>query len=171
MSASTTPSLSLPATGQEAAELEAEVIDFFVALAGLIGQPPSVARIYGLLFISREHLSMSDLIDRLGLSKGSASQGLRFLRDVGAVKVVRIENDRRDYYEAETSLKKIVSGYLEGEVSTHITSGRQRIESLRHLSQTTVDPDGFYQERIARLAQWYQRGSRSIPLLKTFLSF
>lgn len=154
----------------QASELESETIDFFVALAGLIGQPPSVARIYGLLFISREPLSMSDLIGRLGLSKGSASQGLRFLRELGAVQVAHTGSDRRDYYHAETSLKKIVSGYLKGEVANHIASGQQRLDNLHTLQKQMDDPDGFYQDRIAHLDQWYRRGSQAVPLLKTFLS-
>jgi len=151
-------------------ELEAEVIDFFVALASLLGQPRSVAEIYGLLFISREPLSMVDLIERLALSKGSASQGLRLLRELGAVQLIKTEGDRRDYYRAETSLKKIVSGYLDRELEEHITGGRRRIDSLQRLRQTLPDEDGFYRERIARLEQWYRRGSRAVPLLKTFLS-
>lgn len=150
--------------------METEVIDFFVALAGLIGQPRSIAEIYGLLFISREPLSMSDLIDRLALSKGSASQGLKFLRELGAVQAVRTEGERRVYYQAEISLKGIVNGYLERELEGHIASGRERIDALRKQQEAMEDRDGFYRNRVSQLEQWYSRGSRAVPLLRTFLS-
>ena len=54
--------------------LETEIIDFFVQLSRLLGQPRSLAEIYGLLFISARPLAMDDLIECLQLSKGSASQ-------------------------------------------------------------------------------------------------
>src|SRR5881392_2903241 len=75
--------------------LETEIIDFFVQLSRLLGQPRSLAEIYGLLFISARPLSMDDLIERLQLSKGSASQGLKFLHSLGAIHMVYVPGDRR----------------------------------------------------------------------------
>ncbi len=43
---------------------------------------------------------MDDLIERLNLSKGSASQGLKYLQDLGAVRAVYAGGDRRTHYEA-----------------------------------------------------------------------
>src|SRR5947207_5057055 len=75
--------------------LETEIIDFFVQLSRLLGQPRSLAEIYGLLFISARPLAMDHLIERLHLSKGSASQGLKFLRSIGAARTVYVPGDRR----------------------------------------------------------------------------
>src|SRR6266704_2978128 len=85
--------------------LETEIIDFFFQLSRLLGQPRSLAEIYGLLFISSRPLAMDDLIGRLQLSKGSASQGLKFLRNLGAVKMVYMPADRRVHYEAVAELR------------------------------------------------------------------
>src|ERR1051326_8723007 len=79
--------------------LETEIIDFFVQLSRLLGQPRSLAEIYGLLFISARPMAMDDLIERLRLSKGSASQGLKFLRNAGAVRMVYVAGDRRGGHE------------------------------------------------------------------------
>src|SRR5881296_1941262 len=76
-------------------ELETEIIDLFVQLSRLFGQPRSLAEIYGLLFISARPLAMDHLIERLRMSKGSASQGLKFLRNIGAVRTVYVAGDRR----------------------------------------------------------------------------
>jgi HTH-type transcriptional regulator, glycine betaine synthesis regulator len=67
--------------------LEREVIDLFVQVSRLLGQPQSLAEIYGLLFISARPLDMDELIARLGMSKGGASQGLKYLCGLGAVAV------------------------------------------------------------------------------------
>jgi HTH-type transcriptional regulator, glycine betaine synthesis regulator len=76
--------------------LEVEIIDFFVQLSRLLGQPQSLAEIYGLLFISARPLAMDDLVERLHLSKGSTSQGLKLLRNIGAVKMVYVARFLRD---------------------------------------------------------------------------
>ncbi|HWW00903.1 MAG TPA: hypothetical protein VNZ64_14500 [Candidatus Acidoferrum sp.] len=70
--------------------LETEVIDLFVQISRLLGQARSLGETYGLLFISAAPLTMDDLIARLGLSKGSASQGLKFLRTNGAISAVYV---------------------------------------------------------------------------------
>src|ERR1700689_637831 len=75
--------------------VEVEVIHIFVQFAGVLGQPRSVAEIYGLLFASHQPLAMDTLIERLNLSKGSASQGLKYLQELGAVRTVYVAGDRR----------------------------------------------------------------------------
>ena len=70
--------------------LEVEIIDLFVQFSHILGQPKSVAEIYGLLFAAAHPLSMEEMMERLNMSKGSTSQGLRFLRNLGAVKPVYV---------------------------------------------------------------------------------
>jgi len=66
--------------------VEVEVIQLFVQFSRTVGQPRSIAEIYGLLFVSHQPLTLDDLVERLRLSKGSASQGLKYLRELGAVR-------------------------------------------------------------------------------------
>ena len=73
--------------------VEVEVIQLFVQFSRALGQPRSLAEIYGLLFISPHPLTMDTLIERLNLSKGSASQGLKYLHDLGAVRTVYMAGD------------------------------------------------------------------------------
>jgi len=61
--------------------------DFFDEAGRLFGLPPSVGRIYGLLYGSPKPLSFTDIVEQLEISKGSASQGLQFLRSLGAVRL------------------------------------------------------------------------------------
>ena len=58
-------------------EADRRIVDLFVDGVRVIGLPKSIGEIYGLLFVSRDPLSLDDLVARLGISKGSASQGLR----------------------------------------------------------------------------------------------
>src|SRR6266568_2933801 len=110
--------------------LETEIIDLFVQLSRLLGQPRSLAELYGLLFISARPLAMDDLIERLRLSKGSASQGLKFLRNVGAVKTVYVPGDRRVHYEAVAELRNLLTRFLRDQIVPHLESGQARLERI-----------------------------------------
>ncbi|MGB1127957.1 MAG: GbsR/MarR family transcriptional regulator, partial [Opitutales bacterium] len=78
------------------AEWESATIEVFVRAVDLIGFPRSVGEIYGLLFCAQEPVSFDDLVERLKISKGSVSQGLKLLRQLGAVRVHYIAGSRKD---------------------------------------------------------------------------
>jgi DNA-binding transcriptional regulator GbsR (MarR family) len=86
-----------------AARLET-VEDHFVELwnnmASLWGISPTMARIHGLLYISGAALSMDDIMERLGISRGNASMNLSKLVEWGLVRRVHKRGDRKEYYES-----------------------------------------------------------------------
>src|SRR3954469_13141723 len=101
------------------APIEIEVIHLFVQCCRALGQPRSVAEIYGLLFIDPRPVTMDTLIERLNLSKGSASQGLKYLQDLGAVQAVYVGGDRRAHYEAVAELRNMMGRFLRRQVLAH----------------------------------------------------
>ena len=111
-------------------EADRRIVDLFVDGVRVIGLPKSIGEIYGLLFVSREPLSLDDLVFRLGISKGSASQGLRMLRGLGAVLESDGNGGRRTYYEPEISLKRLVGGFIREQVVPHLKSGRSKLAEL-----------------------------------------
>jgi DNA-binding transcriptional regulator GbsR (MarR family) len=102
----------------------------FVQLSRALGQPPSVAEIYGLLFVSPHPLNQDDLISRINLSKGSASQGLRYLLDLGAARTVYIAGDRRAHYEAVAELRNLASRFLQQQVFSYFQDSGNRLDRL-----------------------------------------
>ncbi len=152
------------------APVEVEVIGLFVNAVKLLGMPKSVGEIYGLLFIAPDPLSLDALVDRLNISKGSASQGIKVLRAFGAVKQVYVAGDRRDHYAAETELKKLAAGFVREEIKPRLDSGADRLERLKSLSVSEDSDHGdFYRSRISKLAQWHARSREIMPLLFTML--
>jgi DNA-binding transcriptional regulator GbsR (MarR family) len=59
-----------------------------------------MAEIHGLLYISGAALSMDEIMDRLGISRGNVSMNLSKLVEWGLVRKVHKRGDRRDYYES-----------------------------------------------------------------------
>lgn len=145
-------------------DLEREMVDVFVRMAGVLNLPRSVGELYGVLFISPDPLCMNDCMDKLGISKGSTSQGLKILRSFGAVNTVYVPGDRRDYFEAESALRKIASGFVNEQVQPHLANGKERMGRLETLVQT-ADPDRreFYRDRVARLNGWHKHAKRLLP--------
>lgn len=162
MSSSPSPSLT---------SFELGVIELFVHAADLLGIQRSVGEIYGLLFASPRPVTFQEIVDRLGISKGSASQGLRFLRSTGAVHLVYEAGDRRDFYVAETELRSLVSGFLKEKIQPHLESGSRRLEALQgHLRTSTEGAESSEQARVLRarfekLHSWHRKGKTVAPII------
>lgn len=151
--------------------IERQMVDFFVDGVKVLGLPGSVGEIYGLLFVSQSPLSLDDLVAGLGISKGSASQGLRMLKSLGAIREVQNGSERRAYYEAAIELKRLVGGFIREQIRPHMASGKSKINQLQELSRNEPDPDRrkFLDARIARLEQWLRNGGRVLPILQKLL--
>ena len=147
-------------------DLEREVIELFIRMADMLNLPRSVGEIYGLLFISPDPLCLDDCRIRLNISKGSTSQGLKILRSFGAIRTVYIPGDRKDYYVAETSLRKMASGFAGEQIRPHVDSGKERIERIRELLD---EQDGENREdlleKIELLENWQKRAGKTLPLI------
>jgi len=135
-----------------------EVISFFCDGVRVLGLPKSIGEIYGLLFISQESLSLDDLAEKLDISKGSASQGLKFLRNLGAIH--KDEINRKAYYRPELNLKKLVGGFIKEEIRPHITSGEQKLVQLKQAFDKDMDEgsEDFYEERYEKFKARAYRG-------------
>ncbi len=150
--------------------LETEIIDFFVQLSRLLGQPRSLAEIYGLLFISNRPLAMDELIGRLQLSKGSASQGLRFLQNIGAVRMVYVAGERRAYYEAVAELRNLATRFLRDQIVPHLDNGQQRLERIAGMvRQLPCGERARINGRVRMLQSWGRKTRRFLPMVVKIL--
>ena len=149
-------------------EWESAVIDLFLNAAQSVGLPKSLGQIYGLLFCRDESLSMADIMELLQISKGSASQGLRALKQLGAVNSVFAREDRKERYFAEIRLRKLVSGFIREQGEPHLDKGLARLMNLGNLLSSEKDLDsahrGKHREKI--LVGWHRQMSRLLPLVK-----
>ena len=152
-------------------KFEAQVVDFFCDGMKLLGLPRSIGEIYGILFVSAEPLSLDDLVEKLGISKGSASQGLRMLKNLGAVRESEVIAGRRSYYEPDVELKQLVGGFIKEQVRPHLSSGEEKLLNLRKMvAEMPGDArSDFYAGRLERLVRWSKKARVVLPLLQKFL--
>ena len=152
-------------------EIERQVVSLFADGVRLAGLPRSIGEIYGLLFISAEPLAMDDLVERLNISKGSASQGLKLLRTLAAIREVEGPDVRRTYFEGDIELKKLVGGFIREQMRPHMESGKDRLKALEE--EVAKEEDGikqeFYDERVKKLERWLKQAKLVLPLVQRVL--
>lgn len=150
--------------------MEVEVIHLFVQLSRALNQPPSVAEIYGLLFVSPRPLPQDDFCERLNLSKGTASQGLGYLLDLGAVRTVYAAGERRVHYEAVAELRNLASRFVRQQILTYFEDSGTRLGRLATEAQKLTGEDRkFAIARTKMLKSWEANIKRVLPLLLAVL--
>ena len=148
-------------------EIETELIAFFVSAAQAIGLPRSYGEIYGLFFASNEPLSLDDVIERLEISKGSASQGIRFLRSINALNLAYLPGDRRDHYTAETSLRRIADGFIKERITPQLDEGSQRLSYLKERYSSTELKS--IESKLKNIDAWRKKAGQILPVVSKFL--
>jgi DNA-binding transcriptional regulator GbsR (MarR family) len=146
-------------------------VAFFAEIVQLFGIPKSVGQIYGLLYASPQPLGFTAIFERLEISKGSASQGLQLLRSLGAINEAEAKDGatRGVAYEAELSLRQLVTGVLQERLAPLSSAGAQRLKRLKQLAEQAPENAQFYLDRTKQLENWRKRFSTVTPLLTALL--
>lgn len=124
----------------------------------------NMGRMWAVLYLDDHPLTAADLGERLGLSTGAVSMLLAELIQWGAIKKAWVVGERREHYEAETSIWKMVSRVFRERELRWIQTARESFEQAdKELAPTlkgTKDPRrALIAERIAGLVQLSQVGS------------
>ena len=141
----------------------------FSAFAGfnkIIGQ------IYGLLYMSREPLSLGEIAEQLEISKGNISLNVRSMEQWGLIHRFNKRGDRRDYYEVETDFWKVVRGILaardEKEVEQTLGTVSDGLAAIGNIDPEKRNDDVmFYKERLEHMQTF---GNTLVGVAKSFLS-
>jgi DNA-binding transcriptional regulator GbsR (MarR family) len=134
-------------------EIESAIIDVFIRATKILGYPKSIGEIYGLLYISDEPLCMEDIIQRLGISLGAASQGLKVLKGMQAVKSKHMIGKRREYFTADFELEDLINRYLRVEFNGHLKNWKDQQSLIREMfdNNGTESSHAHLEKRLERL--------------------
>ncbi len=125
----------------EIPEVEREIIGFVVNVASMFHIPKSLGEIFGLLYVSLEPLPMDQIVERLGVSLGTASQGIRALKSVGAIHSVYVPGVRKEHFAAEKDFRKLLTRVIKDDWTPKLESTTSRLEMIEQLAQEKeVDP-------------------------------
>ncbi|MEY3480523.1 MAG: hypothetical protein RIQ71_1298 [Verrucomicrobiota bacterium] len=147
-------------------EFQLEAIALFVRAASMLSLPRSVAQIYGLLFTTPEPLCLDEITIRLGISRGSAFDGLRWLRELGAVDSVFLPGVRKEHFRAEFQLRKLATGFLRNQIQPHVDNGTEHLKRLKETIDPASQDADFYRDRLQQINGWHRFFSKALPVIR-----
>ena len=93
-------------------EAELRVADTVGALMEFWGFKRAMGRVWTLLYLAPDPLGAADIAERLQMSAGAVSMTLTELQKWGTIRKAWRPGERRDFYEAETSIWKMITRVL-----------------------------------------------------------
>ncbi|MGE5186095.1 MAG: GbsR/MarR family transcriptional regulator [Acidobacteriota bacterium] len=137
------------------------VADAIGSLMESWGFKRNMGRMWAVLYLEDHPLTAAELGERLGLSTGAVSMLLAELIQWGIVKKAWVVGERREHYEAETSIWKMVSRVFRERELRWIRTAQDELEAA---GQDVKLPGGARREliaqRIASLTQLAQVGAQ-----------
>ena len=123
-----------------------------------------MAEIHALLYLTTEPLCTDDVMDKLAVSRGSASTNLRELVNWGLVHRIHRRGDRRDYFEAETDTWSMFETITRERRRREVQPIEETIEKCLHMigeretgRRTSNSPEGeIYRRRLADLQEFFE---------------
>jgi DNA-binding transcriptional regulator GbsR (MarR family) len=148
------------AAAQAVARAELRAADAVGGLMELWGFRRQLGRLWTVLFLSERPLAAPELCERLQISTGLLSMTLSELRRWGVVRSVEVAGDRKEHFEAETHVWRLVRRVLAQRERRAVESALAAIEGARAevraaIAETAGDPAtrGAARFRLERLEQ------------------
>ncbi|MCZ6834869.1 MAG: transcriptional regulator [Planctomycetota bacterium] len=117
-------------------ESQERFITLWGQMASNWGIPRTMAETHALLFLSDEPLNTDDVMERLDVSRGSASMTLRALLDWGIASRVHQRGDRKEYFQAEQDVWKLFRTLLRERKKREIEPLLAELHTCRELSDS-----------------------------------
>ena len=149
-------------------ELLNEVADAVGALMEFWGFKRVMGRIWALLFLRGEPLVAAELCEQLAISTGAASMALAELEHWAVVRRSRKPGDRREYFEAESDVWKMISRVLRERELLQIERALETFDRAREQLPRSGAPGE--QARLAQVAERIGRLSDLARLGRTLVA-
>lgn len=150
-------------------QAELDVADTVGRLMEFWGFKRPMGRIWTLLYLSPEALGAAEIGAELRMSAGAVSMALGELMKWGAIKKSWRPGERRDFYEAETSIGKLVQRVLrerELMLVREFADALARAQAELPQSAEPSDPKlSFKRERLQQLRDLSQLGENLLRAL------
>ncbi len=128
-------------------------------IAHFWGLPKAVGSIYGAIYLSPTPLTLDELVEQVGISKGAVSTNVRSLERLGMIHKHFKVGDRKDYYDAETDFWKIIKGILrereKNEFDVALRTVSASLEMLQEANLKSSELADFYRERIKGMKKFF----------------
>ncbi len=141
-------------------QLKQEFTEGLSQISRFWGFPKGMGAIFAVLYLSPNPLSLDEIVEQTGLTKGAISTEVRTLARMGLVHRSSKLADRKDYYEAETDFYKSIRSILKerqnNEFDRALRSVREALAELEAGSVSGSEADvQFAYQRIKALQEFF----------------
>lgn len=143
---------------QKLETIKQEFIEGLSQISRFWGFPKGMGAIFGVLYLSPSPLSLDEIVQQTGLTKGAVSTEVRALARMGLVHRSTKLADRKDYYEAETDFYKSIRSILKERQNTEFERAVGSVkETLAKLEAGTTNAEerAFLIERVRALQEFF----------------
>ena len=143
-------------------------------ICGKFGLNNIMAELYIILYTANETLSLSEMAERLKISKGSVSINIRALESYGAVKRVWVKGSRKDYYEAERNISKVIVERVKSmaekrlfDLDDMLNSSYRALDSIKFKNEEEKAGIESFRQKLDELKKLYSKASLLFGLFKS----
>ena len=122
------------------------------------GFPKGMGAIFAVLYLSPNALSLDEIVQATGLTKGAISTEIRALARMGLVHRSSKLGDRKDYYEAEADFYAAIRSILKERQNTEFDRAVRSVkETLEKMEENWVEDEEwrFVYERVQALQNFF----------------
>ena len=122
------------------------------------GFPKGMGAIFAVLYLSATPLSLDEIVQETGLTKGAISTEIRALARMGLVHRSSKLGDRKDYYEAESDFYAAIRSILKERQNSDFDRAVRAVkETLETMEQNWVEDEewNFVYERVQALQDFF----------------
>ena len=122
------------------------------------GFPKGMGAIFGVLYLSPTPLSLDEIVQETGLTKGAISTEIRALARMGLVHRSSKVGDRKDYYEAEADFYAAIRSILKERQNSEFDRALRSVkETLEVMEQNWIEDEEwqFVYERVQALQSFF----------------
>lgn len=115
--------------------------------------------IFAVLYLAPNPLSLDEIVEQAGLTKGSISTNVRALSRMGLIHPVTRFGDRKDYYQAETdfyaAIRAILKERQNSEFDRAVASVKNTLQRLENGDTKNDQERKFMIERVSALNSFF----------------
>ena len=142
---------------EDISQIKQNFVEGLSSISQFWGFPKGMGAIFAVLYLAPNPLSLDELVEQAGLTKGSISTNVRALSRMGLIRPVIRISDRKDYYEAETDFYKAIRAILKERQNSEFDQALDSVKTtLLKLEAGETDPErAFLVQRVRELNTFF----------------
>jgi DNA-binding transcriptional regulator GbsR (MarR family) len=136
------------------------------------GFPKAMGAIYGAVYLAPNPISLDELVEQVGVSKGAVSTSVRNLERLGLVHKHFQLGDRKDYYVAEADFWGVVKSILKEREKSEFARALNAVTESLNIVNKMAQPENvelaaFYQKRLEAIKSFFDTLDHLVATLIT----